>query len=107
MRQRFPQFVLRRAARGLLLWDGVIEPHPGVSFRISVEYPPTYPYQEPVLRVDDPPLRAGAPHRYIDGSICIHKHHWDPATGTAASLVPLVAAWLVAYIHWTRTGEGY
>jgi hypothetical protein len=109
MAQRFPRFVLRRRISGELFWDGFIEPQPNALFRVTLTYPSEYPYREPALHVVDPPLRHGTPHVYIGASgwICVHRRQWNPATGTAASLVPLIAAWLVAYIHWLRTGESF
>lgn len=106
MRERFPHLRLVTLA-GALQWEGVIEPVPGRRFRIALVYPPRYPYAPPTLWVLTPTIQQGAPHLYADGSICVHRSEWDPMTGTAASVVPLAAAWLVAYLHWRVTGEGF
>ena len=106
MRERFPGFALRMGSDELF-WEGTLEPVQGRRFRITLAYPSRYPYQEPVLRVLRPRLREGAPHRYVDGSICVHRSGWDPATGTAASMIPLASAWLVGYLNWLETGEGF
>ncbi len=107
MLDRFPAFTLLRGADGALRWEGWLEPVPARRFLISVRYPPHYPYAAPVLHVITPSLRSGSPHRYADGSLCVHKMRWDPATGTAASCVPLAAAWLVGYISWVELGESF
>ena len=109
MRDRFPSFELRRGRENDLYWVGYLVPVPGVVFRVAIRYPRTYPYNAPTLQVLEPQLHPGAPHRYADseGTICIHKQAWDPATGTAASIVPLAAAWLVAYCDWLVTGETF
>lgn len=109
MRDRFPSFELRRGREGELYWRGNLQPVNSIVFVVAVRYPRTYPYNAPVLQVVEPRLHPGAPHRYADsdGSICIHKQGWNPATGTAASVVPLAAAWLVAYCHWLATGEAF
>lgn len=108
MRSRFPGFKLTRAGDGGLRWVGVIEPVSGYPFFVSLRYPPHYPYQEPKSFVEAPPLRAGAPHVYAnDLSLCVHKAAWDPMTGTAAGCVPLVSAWLVAYVNWLESGETF
>ena len=106
MRERFPGFSLRQRSDGLS-WEGTLEPVPGRRFRVRLCYPSRYPYQEPVLRVLRPSLRNGSPHRYADGSICVHQSAWNPATGTAASMIPLAAAWLVSYLNWRENGEWF
>ena len=106
MRERFPGFALRRRLDELF-WEGTLEPIQGRRFRITLTYPSRYPYQEPVLRVVRPSLRDGAPHRYVDGSICVHRSGWNPATGTAASMIPLASVWLVGYLNWLENGEGF
>lgn len=108
MRERFPGFVLMSGAAGQLIWRGVLQPMQGASaYEISVTVPARYPYEAPKLRVERPALRPDAPHRFLDGSICIYRQSWDPLRGTVASVVPLVAAWLTAYEHWRRTGESF
>ena len=107
MDDRFPQFVLQRGAKSCLGWEGILEPLSGVPFLVSLTYPKRYPYNMPALRVVDPPVQPRAPHVYADGSVCAHKKKWNPTTGTAASCVPLLSAWLVAYLHWLETGERF
>lgn len=104
MEERFPDFVLQRADDGTLYWEGEVEPFPEEVFLVSVSYPRRFPYERPVLRVEEPPLVKGAPHRYADGSLCIHADKWDPQRATAASCVPLIGAWLVRYVHWLEEG---
>jgi ubiquitin-protein ligase len=105
MRARFPQFVLKRGRAGELYWRGAVEPVPRAVFIVRVVYPATYPFVEPTLRVDTPPLRAGAPHVYADGSLCVHRRQWDPTRGTAPSLVPVLCGWLFMYERWRLHGE--
>jgi hypothetical protein len=105
MRKHFPQFVLRLDS-GNLCWDGIVEPIPGNLFHITIRYRDTHPYTEPETWIDPPPP-PGTPHVYCSGAICIHKQTWDPATGTAASLVPLVCGWLTAFVHWQEAGERF
>lgn len=107
MRERFPGFVLTRTAGGVLVWRGTLRPAEGATFEISATMPAPYPYVAPELRVERPPLLAGAPHLYANGTLCVHKANWDPTRGTVASVIPLAAAWLVAYLNWARSGEGF
>jgi hypothetical protein len=107
MRERFPNFRLVRTEGRALQWVGLVEPVEGTRFLITVRYPEQFPYLPPRLFVEDPPLRRGSPHRYGDGSICIHKKYWDVSRGTAASCVPLACSWLASYVLWTRTGEEF
>ena len=107
MAERFPQFVLERDGSGNLCWEGILEPSQGRQFRVTITYPSRYPYREPIARVEDPPIERGAPHLYRDFSLCVHRKQWNAETGTAASVVPLVASWLVAYVAWIETGETF
>lgn len=107
MESRFPHFRLVRTDLGALQWVGVLRPIEDAEFVTVVQYPDRYPYSAPKLFVVDPPLRTDAPHVYHDGSVCIHKRQWDAECGTAASCVPLLASWLVAYVNWIRTGERF
>jgi len=107
MADRFPEFRLIRSGTGQLMWIGALRPMRGREYVVSLTYPARYPYQEPKLRVERPRLRAGAPHTYMDESLCVHRSAWDPHRSTAVSEVPLIAAWLVAYENWLRTGEGF
>lgn len=105
MRERFPGFSLRRNRSGDLAWQGTLELVRGARFQIRLVYPSHYPYQEPTLRVVEPILHHGTPHRYADGSLCVHRTGWNPATGTAASMIPLAGDWLLHYVHWLATKE--
>jgi ubiquitin-protein ligase len=108
MEERFPALVLRRRQDGTLWWEGIVVPIPDIMYRVAVIYPSTYPYVPPSLRLLDPQVERGAPHVYQDGSLCIHKKgSWNAATGTAASMVPLLAWWLFAYTLWRVTGEEF
>lgn len=107
MEERFPSFRLMQAQDGSLRWVGVLNPSPDSEFVVSLTYPADYPYREPKLRVERPGLVGGAPHVYSDGSLCIHRRSWDPSRGTAVSEVPLIAAWLVAYLTWHSNGVSF
>jgi hypothetical protein len=108
MNERFPQFILTRSATGLLVWRGILQPIEGTAFEISATMPARYPYEAPELRVERPRLRPGALHLYANETLCVHRRAgWDPMRGTVASVIPLASAWLVGYLHWLRTGEGF
>jgi ubiquitin-protein ligase len=106
MQERFPQFILQQTDEDTLRWVGILEPVEGQPFAVSLAYPARYPYNAPVFRVEAPALSIGCPHLYADGSLCVHKS-WDSDRATAASCVPLICAWLVAYLHWLETGETF
>ena len=105
MQEMVPSFQLFKSDDGVLKWRGVLSPTGYTEYLVSVTYPPTYPYREPTLRVEVPALAAAAPHVYADGSLCTHRTNWDVQRATAVGEVGLVAAWLVAYETWLRTGE--
>jgi hypothetical protein len=105
MRSRFPKFALLEQ-RGELMWTGPLKPIAEVDleFSVVVVYPTNYPYHPPTLWVLNPELEPGAPHTYVDGSLCVYAKNWDPERGTAASCVTLISAWLIGYLYWLQTG---
>ena len=107
MEYRFPQFVLRREASGGLAWEGIVEPVADYFFLVMIRYPTRYPYEEPHLRVIDPPLERNAPHVYPDGRVCVHRKNWNPERGTAASMVAVLSEWLSKYVRWLHTGQAF
>lgn len=107
MSERFPGFRLVQSAGGQLKWLGILKPTGSEEYLVSVTYPPDYPYREPSLRVENPAVVAGAPHLYLDGSLCLHKRTWNANRATAVGEVPLIAGWLLAYEHWLLTGERF
>lgn len=107
MERRFPQFVLKRNRDRGLYWEGIVSPTDDALFLVTIGYPANFPYREPVLRVLEPPIRAGALHLYGDGSLCTHRDAWDPTRGTAASQVPLLCDWLAHYLEWSERGTPY
>lgn len=107
MSVRFPGFQLIREATGELAWLGQLRPTGGTEYVVSITYPQRYPYLEPKLRILHPQVLPGAPHTYFDSSLCVHRTAWHPDRSTAVSEVPLIAAWLVAYENWLRSGESF
>lgn len=106
MRERFPHFVLCRDASDRLVWRGILVPfEEGPGFLATLVLPSDYPYASPQLFVERPAIRPDAPHLHADGTLCIYKDDWSPGTGTAASVLPLAAVWLLNYLLWIATGE--
>ena len=104
MRRHFPGFKLMQLRGGLLAWRGRLRLSGGASYVVSAELPSRYPYEAPVLRVLTPSLVGGCPHRYADGSLCVHLNTWSPHTGTVVQTIANAADWLLHYQGWRRTG---
>jgi len=104
MRVHFPGFRLFKLPGGRLAWRGWLRVRDGRGYQVSAELPERYPYAAPTLRVLSPALVGGCPHRYGDGSLCIHLNHWNPMTGTVVQSIANAADWLRCYQHWRRTG---
>jgi len=104
MRSHFPWFRLMRMRSGQLAWRGRLKLKGGASYLISAELPAHYPYEAPVLWVLAPSLVGGCPHRYGDGSLCIHLNSWNPDNGTVVQSIGNAAVWLSKYQAWRRTG---
>lgn len=105
MQENYPQFVLKADAKKQLFWDGILQTNFGTLYRVNISYPQAYPWQKPRLEIIDPRLRGDAPHRFVDGSLCIYPSGWNYKQATAPAAVPLIAGWLALYEVFLRTKE--
>lgn len=100
--QYYPQAELVEH-EGRVGWILAVMTARGNVYDIYIPYPLSYPDQEPRAWLDPPPQRAGNPHLYADGSICVHgdplwsneKYDWTPTVGFTS-----VRAWLELYEDW-------
>ncbi len=106
MAERFPQFQLAESKRheGLLAWQGWLRTNYGTVYWIEIIYGKDYPHREPKTYVLRPQLVRGTPHMYLDRSLCVHVHPWQPDSSTAVALVPVAAEWLFHYDRWRLNG---
>jgi ubiquitin-protein ligase len=105
MQENYPQFVLKIENTLQLFWEGILQTNFGTLYRASINYPQAYPWQKPKLMIVEPEVRANAPHRFADGSLCIYPDDWNYKQTTAPAAVPLIAGWLALYEIFLRTGE--
>jgi len=105
MREMYPQFILKIDDQRLLFWDGILKTNFNTHYQVNIHYPQAYPWEKPKLFIVDPALHQDAPHRYLDGALCIYPVNWNHKQATAPAAVPLVAAWLAMYELFIRTGE--
>ncbi len=102
-----PQF--RQIRRGKeFIWRGNLQASPlGSKYEIEIRLRAS---SSPVVFVLDPALmtRDGEeiPHRFEDGSLCLHYHgEWSRRNSIAETTVPWTATWLYYYELWHATGE--
>ena len=105
MQENYPQFVLKLDDNRQLFWDGILQTNFDTLYRVNIHYPQAYPWQKPKLTIAHPQLRTDAPHRFIDGSLCIYPDGWNYKQATAPAAVPLVVGWLALYEIFLQTGE--
>ncbi len=105
MQENYPQFVLKLNDKKQLFWDGLLQTNFRTLYQVSINYPQGYPWQKPKLEVVDPQIRRDAPHRFLDGSLCIYPDKWNYKQTTAPAAVPLIAGWLALYEIFLRTGQ--
>jgi hypothetical protein len=61
----------------------------------------------PLAFVLEPEIRAGAPHRYQDGSLCLDHSGAFTRKSTLVTFLAWVSVWLVLYEDWTETGKAW
>jgi len=105
MKENHPQFVLKMDEKKRLYWDGFLRTNFDTLYRANILYPAAYPWEKPKLIIVSPAIRLDAPHRYLDGSLCVYPEGWSYKRCTAPAAVPLVAAWLALYEVFVRTGK--
>lgn len=103
MRERFPSFCYSREP-GWIGWIGSLQPTElSPNYKLRIEYRGA---QSPKVHVIDPPIHAGAPHMYADGSLCLfypRDRSWGKQTIIAQAIVPWAAEWLFFYECWLET----
>lgn len=103
MRQFFPQFKY-----GGRQWIGSLQPKPSSpEYRVVIEYRGG---RSPRVKVLDPPIDKGAPHRYKGGYLCLFVYEdgsWNEDSIIAKTIVPWAAEWLYYYEIWLETGEWF
>lgn len=107
MQRCFPHFAYHRV-KNIPTWSGALQPFAtSPVYKIAVSY--RYP-KSPRVHVLLPLLRSDAPHRYLDGSLCLYyprDQSWAPSMLIAETIVPWAALWLAFYELWLQTGQWY
>jgi hypothetical protein len=115
MKERFPQFDLRRDG-DTLMWVGALETNRyNRRYELVICYPDAFPNEPPQVFPVNPAItvwkdekHAMLKHQYNDGSLCLFNPNdrtYDSKTTTAATLVAITAYWLFAYEHYLETGK--
>lgn len=78
------------------------------SYHVLVELPPGYGRGAmPLAYILEPRLRRDAPHRYIDGSLCLDHSGAFTAKSTMLTFMAWVSVWLFLYEDWASTGRAW
>jgi len=90
---------------GQLAWVEDLVSMGGQPYRLLVLYPDRFPYEPPKAFVLDPDIE-GAPHRLLDGSLCLFDDpmHADGPKTTALVVRNRSVVWFLAYEAWCATG---
>jgi hypothetical protein len=105
IKQAFPGFAWTWKA-GLATWTGELQPTENsgrylirITYRVGAI---------PKVIVLSPKLKAGCPHLYGDGSLCLYwpkEWHWTRSAVIAETILPWAANWLYFYELWLDTDE--
>jgi hypothetical protein len=105
MQQKFSQFKFSWE-NGTGIWRGTLQPTPiSPVYHILIKYNIN---REPKVCVLSPELKANAPHRYKDKSLCLYWYKewsWFPDQDISKTIVPWAALWLYYYEIWLDTNE--
>jgi hypothetical protein len=107
MKRYFPQFAYYRS-KNIPTWKGILQPtdaSPPYLIRVSYREP-----KPPRVSVLAPKLHDQAPHRYLDGTLCLYyprDRSWTPRMFIAETIIPWTALWLRFYELWLQTNTWY
>jgi hypothetical protein len=103
----YPGFVMDIDDDGTPFSHGWIGPNDqlGGSYHVLLVLPPGYGQGVmPSVHVLEPPVAAGAPHLYVDGSLCLDHSGAFTRKSTLLTALAWVSVWLVLYEGWRTTG---
>lgn len=113
MKERFPQFELRRDGNQLV-WFGTLESNSNQPYEMALYYPDNFPAEPPKIFPITPALTVWKDeqnhvlkHQFNDGSLCLfhpRDRTWQSNT-TAATLLAITSLWLFAYESYVETGQ--
>jgi len=106
MKDRFPQFKLKRLEAGQLVWHGTLRSNNRNEYQIAIRYPSDFPDSAPKAFMVKPAI-FGVPHMWQDGSLCMFApfdRSWETRS-TAATVVAWAAVWIFAFEIWKNTGK--
>ena len=91
---------------GQLCWCDVIQSNRGNRYHVLIGYSPAFPFERPFAMITAPEIYEGAPHRYLDGTLCLFPSQSDPTMATTAGVVRgRTALWVLLFEHWLESGE--
>ncbi len=105
--REFTRATLTVTADGELAWiEELRSTASGRQFRLVVTYPASFPYVAPKVFIPSPDT-VGAPHRFLDGALCLFGDHvrGSGQRTTALSCRNRGIAWFLVFEVWERTGE--
>lgn len=75
------------------------------SLELEILMPHGYPSRAPRVFLKE--ARAGTPHRWADGSLCLYGAitAWNPGRDTIRGALTLTTRWLASYRAWEQTGK--
>jgi hypothetical protein len=90
--------------RGDLCWREILISNSGTAYEVVITYPPSFPFERPRACIVAPALDH-APHRYVDGTLCLFPTAFDETLSCTAGVIRgRVALWVDIYESWQRTG---
>lgn len=100
------QAQLRRLGDELGWLENLRSAGAGVPYQLVIVYPDRFPYEPPKAFIAYPDV-TGAPHRFLDGSLCLFN---NPAVASGVKTTALLVrnravVWFLAYELWRVTGE--
>lgn len=70
------------------------------TYLIEGTFPKGYPYSPVCVKVIEPKLKSGVPHRYCDGRLCLHSGCDVGPETTAKIILDWTVQWLLTYEKW-------
>lgn len=110
LQEHYPGFEMSVDDDGTPFVHGHIGPNDKLSraYQVLLVLPPGFGRGSmPHAYVLEPRLKEGAPHLYVDGSLCLDHSGAFTERSTLVTFLAWVSVWLVLYEGWLESGQAW
>jgi len=101
----FPGFSFYATQGRLTSIKGYLRTSYGGSYYVSIQIPPSYPYEGPTVLLPYETIDSGVHHKFSSHEPCLMKADQWSSSLSIAFIIAKTAIWVNKYDSWKRTGQ--